>query len=84
MSSIEQVNIVAHCKGGLDTKLYLSNTSNHDVKNFIMIGTPTGGGPLAEDTLNLNPWLKYSPPNSYYCTPALFDLETTSDLVGIM
>jgi pimeloyl-ACP methyl ester carboxylesterase len=77
----DQVNVVAHSKGGLDVRSYLADINNSDVKNLIMIGTPNGGGPLADYVVYYNPWLLFSPPNSDYCTPALFDLQTTSDVV---
>ena len=44
-----------------------------------MIGTPNGGGPVADYTIltdSFNPWF-YSPlSSSFFCTPALFDLRT--------
>ncbi|HET8794227.1 MAG TPA: alpha/beta fold hydrolase [Nitrososphaeraceae archaeon] len=43
----DKVNIVAHSKGGLDARVYLTNNTN-DVANLIMIGTPNAGSPLAE------------------------------------
>jgi triacylglycerol esterase/lipase EstA (alpha/beta hydrolase family) len=42
-----KVNVVAHSKGGLDARVYLSNNTK-DVANLIMIGTPNAGSPLAE------------------------------------
>jgi len=42
-----QVNIVGHSKGGLDARVYLKNSSNTNVANLIMLGTPNGGAPLA-------------------------------------
>jgi pimeloyl-ACP methyl ester carboxylesterase len=70
MAGQNQVNIVGHSKGGLDARLYLAQSGTHDIVNLIMIGTPNGGDPLADegaqsiDPLNLT------------CRPALFDLET--------
>ncbi|HEX5186918.1 MAG TPA: alpha/beta fold hydrolase, partial [Nitrososphaeraceae archaeon] len=46
-SGQDKVNIVAHSKGGLDARVYLTNNTN-DVANLIMIGTPNAGSPLAE------------------------------------
>jgi pimeloyl-ACP methyl ester carboxylesterase len=54
-----QVNMVAHSKGGLDARVFLSNSSITDVANLIMIGTPNGGGPLASP---------FDP-----CSPAVYD-----------
>lgn len=72
----KQVNIVGHSKGGLDARVYLAQSHTVDVANLIMIGTPNGGSPLADLTVNsnlLNPWLYFTP---FFCTPALYDLET--------
>ncbi len=72
----KQVNIVGHSKGGLDARVYLAQSHTVDVANLIMIGTPNGGSPLADFTVNsnlLNPWFYFS---SFFCTPALYDLET--------
>jgi uncharacterized alpha/beta hydrolase family protein len=55
-----KVNIVGHSKGGLDTRVYLANGTK-DVANFIMIGTPNTGTPLAE--------------NNNICSPAIYDLK---------
>ena len=46
-----RVNMVAHSKGGLDARVYLANSRTHDVANLIMIGTPNGGNPLANELL---------------------------------
>jgi pimeloyl-ACP methyl ester carboxylesterase len=44
----DKINIVAHSKGGLDARLYLSNNpSSDDVSKLIMIGTPNLGSPAA-------------------------------------
>ena len=43
-----QVNIVAHGKGGLDAQEYFSSEAN-DVANLVMIGTPNGGDILANN-----------------------------------
>ena len=45
----DQVNMVGHSKGGLDARVYLANSGTHDVANLIMIGTPNGGNPLANE-----------------------------------
>ena len=74
-----QVNVVGHSKGGLDARLYLAQNPTDGVANLIMIGTPNGGGPVADYTIftnSFNPWF-YSPLfSSFFCTPALFDLRT--------
>lgn len=43
----EKVNIVAHSKGGLDARYYISNFDAEKVENLIMIGTPNEGTPAA-------------------------------------
>jgi len=47
MTGQNEVNIVAHSKGGLDARVYLANTDTPDVANLIMIGTPNAGTPAA-------------------------------------
>ncbi|MEA5260972.1 carboxypeptidase regulatory-like domain-containing protein [Arcicella aquatica] len=42
---VQKVNIVAHSKGGLDSRLYLR--SNYDVENLVQIGTPNHGSEFA-------------------------------------
>lgn len=70
----KQVNLVGHSKGGLDARVYLAQNQTLDVANLIMIGTPNGGSPLADLTTDfLNPWSYLS---SFFCTPALYDLQT--------
>jgi hypothetical protein len=59
-SGSERVNIVAHSKGGLDSRVYLTSGTD-DVANLIMIGTPNLGSPLA--LLN------------NLCAPAVWDLR---------
>lgn len=84
MTGEDRVNIAAHSKGGLDARVFLGYTSTSDVANIIMIGTPNGGGPLADLTIStniFNPYLYY--PSSYFCTPALFDLETNADATEV-
>jgi len=73
MTGKNQVNIVAHSKGGLDARLYLAQSGTHDVANLIMIGTPNGGDPLADEgAQSIDPF-------NLTCRPALFDLETGAD-----
>jgi pimeloyl-ACP methyl ester carboxylesterase len=60
ISGSEKVNIVAHSKGGLDSRVYLSGGTD-DVANLIMIGTPNLGSPLAF--------------YSDACAPAIWDLR---------
>jgi pimeloyl-ACP methyl ester carboxylesterase len=43
----EEVNIVAHSKGGLDARWYISNSNMDKIANLIMIGTPNAGSPAA-------------------------------------
>jgi pimeloyl-ACP methyl ester carboxylesterase len=70
MTGQNQVNIVAHSKGGLDTRLYLAQSGSPDVANLVMIGTPNGGDPLADEgAQSIDPF-------NVTCRPALFDLET--------
>ena len=47
----DQVNMVSHSKGGLDARVYLDKSGTHDVANLIMIGTPNGGNPLANEVV---------------------------------
>jgi hypothetical protein len=62
----ETINIVGHSKGGLDARTYLAdNTSNNNVANLIMIGTPNSGSALAR----LND----------LCSPAILDIRPGSD-----
>lgn len=65
-----KINIVAHSKGGLDTRLYLSNNvANDGVANFIMIGTPNKGSTFKDKFFDVDK-----------CRPAASDLKTTSDI----
>lgn len=67
---VEKINIVAHSKGGLDTRIYLTNNITNDaVANFIMIGTPNKGSPVED---------KFYPLDE--CRPAASDLLTTSEI----
>jgi pimeloyl-ACP methyl ester carboxylesterase len=61
-----QVNIVAHSKGGLDSRVYLEDTRIKDVDKLIMIGTPNAGDPIED--LNLLD----------QCVPAADDLKTVA------
>lgn len=82
----DRINIVAHSKGGLDARVYLSNNpSNDDVSKLIMIGTPNLGSPAATATVDyasiailyypmLYPYLI-----EFYCFPALNDLVEGSE-----
>jgi len=42
---VEKVTIVAHSKGGLDSRHYIENAD--DIQQLIQLGTPNGGSPLA-------------------------------------
>lgn len=68
-----KVNIVGHSKGGLDARQYLADSGTNDVANLVMIGTPNGGDPIANQVL-LTPGLNFD----FFdvsCRPALGDLE---------
>lgn len=39
----EKVNVVAHSKGGLDTRWFISSSNTDPIANLIMIGTPNAG-----------------------------------------
>lgn len=43
----QEIDVVAHSMGGLDTRLYLDQ-GNEKVKNLVMIGTPNHGSVLAD------------------------------------
>jgi hypothetical protein len=51
----------------------LAQSGTHDVANLIMIGTPNGGSPLADEGA------QFFDPLNVSCRPALFDLETGAD-----
>jgi pimeloyl-ACP methyl ester carboxylesterase len=71
-----QVNIVGHSKGGLDARVYLAQSGTRDVANLIMIGTPNGGDPLANEEAGFPPFFDFS---NFFCRPALYDLEIGAD-----
>jgi Chitobiase/beta-hexosaminidase C-terminal domain len=43
---VDRVNVVAHSKGGLDTRHYAE--TNDKVENLVQLGTPNQGSPLAD------------------------------------
>ncbi len=43
----QKINIIAHSKGGLDARLYISSSILDKVANLIMIATPNSGTPAA-------------------------------------
>src|SRR5207244_2088734 len=43
---VDKVNVVAHSKGGLDTRHYAE--TNDKVENLVQLGTPNEGSPLAD------------------------------------
>ncbi|TDR46744.1 hypothetical protein DFR29_103280 [Tahibacter aquaticus] len=43
---VDRVNIVAHSKGGLDSREFVEN--NDSVENLLQLGTPNAGSPLAD------------------------------------
>ena len=70
LTGSEKVNIVAHSKGGLDARAYLSKGEDK-VANLIMIGTPNAGVSIA--FLN------------NFCAPAVWDMRpgaTVDDAPG--
>jgi uncharacterized alpha/beta hydrolase family protein len=88
----DKINIVAHSKGGLDARLYLSNNpSSDDVSKLIMIGTPNLGSPAATlakynaaIVMMFYPMM-YPYLTEFFCLPALNDLVEGSEVsvVGI-
>lgn len=60
LTGFEKVNIVAHSKGGLDARAYLSKGTDN-VANLIMIGTPNAGSRFAA--------------SNNFCAPAVWDLR---------
>lgn len=68
-----KLNIVAHSKGGLDTRKYLTdNLNSKDIANFIMIGTPNTGSPVADKLVKNDTY--------FSCMPGALDLLTTSPI----
>jgi hypothetical protein len=43
---VDKINIVAHSKGGLDSRDYVENAS--DVQNLVQIASPNAGSPIAD------------------------------------
>jgi pimeloyl-ACP methyl ester carboxylesterase len=70
-----QVNIVSHSKGGLDARVYLAQSGTQDVANLVMIGTPNGGDPLANNAADLANFFTFYDWTNFFCRPALYDLE---------
>ena len=73
MTHQNQVNIVAHSKGGLDARLYLAKSGTHDVANLIMLGTPNKGSPFGDGGVYYN--------FDRFC-PALRDLTTHASVIN--
>jgi hypothetical protein len=73
MTLQNQVNIVAHSKGGLDARLYLAKSGTHDVANLIMLGTPNKGTPFGDGGVYYN--------YDRFC-PALRDLTTEASVIN--
>jgi triacylglycerol esterase/lipase EstA (alpha/beta hydrolase family) len=46
---VEKVNVVAHSKGGLDTREYLRSVVTVDINSLLMIGTPNLGSPYGKN-----------------------------------
>ena len=58
-SGAEKVNIIAHSKGGLDTKYMLKNLGMEDkVASFTTLCTPHRGSAIATHIWNLPGWIK--------------------------
>lgn len=45
---VEQIDIVSHSKGGIDSRHFVSRQPNPWVKHLLMLGTPNAGSPLAD------------------------------------
>lgn len=66
----DKINVVAHSKGGLDTRIYLDDNPNSNaISNFIMIGTPNRGSPVEDQFHDIDE-----------CIPASDDLLTNSSI----
>lgn len=71
----EKVNLVAHSKGGLDARVFLTkNLAYDDVANLIMIGTPNRGS-LAADY--------FVGQGIIVCAPAVYDLLSESNATKV-
>ncbi|MGH9984657.1 MAG: esterase/lipase family protein [Nitrososphaeraceae archaeon] len=71
----EKINLVAHSKGGLDARVFLSNSfANEDVANLIMLGTPNRGSPVADHFVGQG---------IIVCDPAVYDLLTDSNATKV-
>lgn len=66
----KQVDLVAHSKGGMASRIYLSDAGPEwatryrgDVRRYVMLGTPNGGIDVSFAYPNLNYWIleKHSP-----------------------
>lgn len=46
---VDRVNVVAHSQGGLDVRQYMWYDRGKTIDTFLMLGTPNGGAPVAEE-----------------------------------
>ncbi len=64
VTGAEQVDLVAHSKGGMAARIYLSDAGpawstkfRKDVRRYVMLGTPNGGIDVSFAYPNLNYWI---------------------------
>lgn len=85
----DRVNIVGHSKGGLDARVFLDKSGTHDVANLIMIGTPNGGDPLANEGVAAAETANFFLPGFDFfinssCRPALDNFAIGADATKAM
>lgn len=64
VTGAKQVDLVAHSKGGMSTRIYVSDAGpawathfRKDVRRYVMLGTPNGGIDVSFAYPNLNYWI---------------------------
>lgn len=67
---VDRVNIVAHSKGGLDTRMYIRSSGSSKVESFTQLATPNHGSTWADGLNRLPPFMTQSR------QPALSQLTT--------